>query len=140
MESPKVYDIETAHLKGFLAELHQKLGSVVIDFISDVKGDYCNLTFVGKDDILNKAKSIVASMQPLDNIDESYKTMETIYRHKNQSKYPEELLLLSMISLKGSTLENLEELLRIMEKKNYKPNYTKDVKAEIDYLNKQGKN
>ncbi len=57
-----------------------------------------------------------------------------MYENKDRSKYPEELLLVSMISIKGPTVDNLKELLKIMEDKNYKPYIIKAVKEEIESL------
>lgn len=134
----KVYDVETPYFKGFLTELHPKDKVLLLDFVSEVNGDEANLTVSGNNEISSQTMSMIASIQKLDNIDESYKAIDTLYKQK-KSKYPEELLLLSIISLKGPTLENLEELLGIMQKKNYKPDYIKEVQDEVDFLKKQGK-
>jgi len=134
----QIYDVETPHFTGFLTEHHPKEDILLVDFITEMNSEHANLTFSGKNEMLNQTKDIIASIQPLADIDESYKTIEASYKQK-KSKYPEELLLLSMISLKGATVENLQELLRIMKKKNYKPDYMKEVEAEINFLSNQGK-
>lgn len=140
-ESFKVYDLETPYFSGFLREgtaRNKKTSSIIFSFdlIFDLKGESYSIHFMAPGDISDKFKNIISTIQPVDNIENSYKEMEALYRDK-ESRYPEELILISMITLKGSTIENLKELLRIMEEKNYDSFYIEDVKKEIEYLEKQ---
>lgn len=132
----KVYDLGTPFLRGFLRErkfLKKEEKSSSIDVSFDLKDKSYTILFIGPDEISNKSKDIISTVQPIDDIEKNYKEMKALYKNKENSRYPEELILLSMISLKGSTKENLQELLKIMEKKQYEPYIIKEIKKEIEF-------
>jgi hypothetical protein len=134
-ENYNVYDLETPYLRGFLIEHKSVYKSRIIDFSFIFKDKQHAISFVGSnEDILDNVRNIITTVQPIDDVGESYKEMEARYKGKVKSKYPKELLLISMISLEGTTIDNLEELIKIMKAKNYKQFYVDVVKEQIQYL------
>lgn len=134
----KIYDLETPYLKGFLTEgitKNEKKSIFSFDFAR--KNKQYTITFIGINEISSyKVRDILATIEISDNIEESYKEMQNLYKNKQKSKYPEVLLMLSMISLKGSTIDNLSDLIKIMEHKNYESNIINRIKKEREFLQK----
>ena len=133
----QIFDLKTPYLNGFLkegkSEYREGKFSQMVDFQFILKNKQHFIRFLSNDDeTVNKARDIMTTVRPIDNIEESYKEMEVLYRSKERSRYPKELLLLSMISLKGATVDNLEELLKILEAKNYKQSHL--IEEQIEYL------
>lgn len=118
--SYKIYDLETPHLKGLFVEVQNKPGRSMVDFVFAWEGRYYALTFfsVG-DSFKDEVRKTVASVQPVRDVQKIYQEMEKAYKNKESSRYPEELLLMSMISLKQPTTSDLKELLAVMESKQY---------------------
>lgn len=131
----KVYDFETPYLTGFLSEGKRNNSKrSMIDFSFAVKDIFYRITFISPYETSGEIKDIITTVQPVENIEKSYKEIEDKYKNKGKTRYPEELLLLSMISLKGITMDSLNKLLKIMEDKNYKPYIIDAIKKEIEYL------
>lgn len=133
----KSYDMETPHLKGILKhiEMSNKARATVIDWDWDNKS-YSFEILAFDEKISTKAENIISTIQKEGDIEKSYKTMESLYKNKEKTKYPKELVLLSMISLKGATSETLKELLNTMKNKNYQLDsyFIEGIKREIEYI------
>lgn len=134
----KVYDLETPYLKGFLTEgitKNEKKSIFSFDFAR--KNKQYTITFIGIDETKSyKVRDIFTTIEISDDIEESYKEMENLYKNKQKSKYPEELFILSMISLKGPSIDNLNNLLKAMEHKNYESAIIDRIKKEREFLQK----
>jgi hypothetical protein len=126
----KVYDVETPYLNGILLTGDT---TFILDF--EWKDNYYSIYFHGLENHLNKVRPIIPTIQPIDNIEESYKEMEAMYKDKENAPYPEELILLSMISLKP-TVENLTKYRDVLESRN-DDLYIDDVNETIEALSKQ---
>ncbi len=131
-----IYDVETPYLSGFLSK--RKGNKSTVDFSFELNSKYNNITFIGiKDNNVNFVTDILSTIQPLDDIEESYNEMKARYNKKVTTKYPEELLLTSLISLKGTTIDNLNELIAIMKEKNYDSFIIDTLEKEIEYLERK---
>lgn len=134
----RAYDIETPFLTGFLQEKSTTGEQWKLNFTFELEGETYSITYSGLGEKrLSKFKDIISTIQPIRDVNDSYRAMEGLYKAKGKTRYPEELILMSMISLKGSTTENLKELLRVMVGKNYDTGITHGVKKEIEYLERQ---
>lgn len=134
----KSYDLETPHLKGILRniEMSNKAKVTVIDWDWDNKSYSFEIVAASDGKISTKAENIISTIQKESDIEKSYKAMESLYKNKEKTKYPKELVLLSIISLKGATPETLKELLNTMKNKDYQlDNYIiEGIKREIEYI------
>jgi hypothetical protein len=133
-----VYDLETPFIEGILTETWAKdiKDKWLIMMTFELKNKYKNIpysiSFAGYgEDKFNKAKVLLSTIRPIEDIEEGYKEIEDIYKKKERSQYPEEVLLLSMMSINGVTRENLEELVEIMERKNYSQYTIDDIKKQL---------
>jgi|GEM_PF-4370106 len=95
-------------------------------------------------------EDIIATIKPLEDIDKAYAEMETLYN--NNPGYPKDLLILSMISLKGpqenyqkeylinksrEEIQMYEKWLKSEDKEDKKEWYREhiaDLKANIEYF------
>jgi hypothetical protein len=131
----KDYDVETPYLKGFLQEQNTADDQWKFSFTFELEDEIYSITYSGLGEKrLNKFKDIISTIQPIRDVNNSYKEMEGLYKAKGKTRYPEELILMSMISLQGATTERLTELLNVMEGKNYDTGITHGIKKEIEYL------
>lgn len=128
----KVYDVETPYLRGYLRRGQSiKNNMIMIDFVFGGQGKSHTLFAATPDEkVGDKIMSMLGTIQPVANIDEGYAEMEAQYRHKDKARYPEKLLLISLISLKGPTVNNLKELLRMAEDSH-------DNQFTIDAINQE---
>jgi hypothetical protein len=133
----KAYDLETPYFKGILKDFKFKPGRFMYACYFGWDDESYSLEAMGSDKEKNTVKDIISTIQRTDNREARYKEMEVLYNNKEKSRYPEELLLLSMISLKGVHEDNLKELLKIMEGKHYNPAFTESLKEAIEYQKKQ---
>jgi hypothetical protein len=133
-----VYDIETPYLKGFLQEQNTDEDQWKFSFTFELGDETYSITYsgLGKEK-LNRFKEIISTIRPISDVNKSYKKMEALYKEKGKSRYPEELILMSMISLKGYTTEDLKELLNVMEGKSYDTGITHGIKKQIEYLERK---
>ncbi len=132
----RVYDVETPYLKGILTEwkMFNERASIDIQFIFEWKDESLSLAFIGIDEKqTNRVRDILTTIELLDDIEKSHKEMMALYK-KNKARYPDEFLLLCLISLKGATLDNLKKLLKVMKDENYHYNDIEEIKKEIAYL------
>ena len=134
----KVYDLESPYFKGILTKFNIKPGKFIQSACYFGWGDKSySFDAVGSDKEINTTiKDMLSTIQRLDNVEESYKEIEVLYKNEENSRFPEELLLLSLISLRGSTENNLKELHKIMEDKHYKPIIMESVKEALEYQNR----
>jgi hypothetical protein len=135
-----VYDIETPYLKGFLQEQNTDEDQWKFSFTFELGDEIFSITYsgLGKNK-LHRFKEIISTIKPISDVKKSYREMEELYKAKGKSRYPEELILMSMMSLKGSTPENLKELLSVMEGKSYDTGITHGIKKEIENLEGKAK-
>ena len=140
------YDIRTPRIAGFLFELKRTLNGqkrVTYSFTVSEKENNYSIFYSDSDDeddgAIEFMKNIIASIEFIDK-DECYKKMEAEYKDKENSNYPEELLLLSLISIKGPTVENLTELKKLMEEKNYSKDDIDRLDEQIKILKEIGSN
>lgn len=128
----KAYEVETPHLRGYLRKGQSiKNNRIMIDFVFGGQGKSHTLFAATADEkVANKIMSMLSTIQPVANIDEGFAEMEAQYRHKDKARYPDKLLLISLISLKGPTVDNLKELLRMAEDSH-------DNQFAIDTINQE---
>ena len=133
----KVYYVETPHLSGYLRNGHTKNNHIYINYEFEVKEKSYSLSIMTTDEkVASKFMNILSTIQPVGDIDKGYDEMQAQYRLKDKSKYPEELLLLSLISLKGATADNLNDVLRIEEKIHDNQFIVDAIKQEINSLSR----
>lgn len=136
--SYRIYDLETPYMKGLLVEVQNKPRGSLIDFVFALDGQKHSLTFFSvRDSFKDEVRKTVASVQPVRDVQKIYQEMEKAYRNKESSRYPEELLLMSMISLKTPTVSDLKELLAVMERKQYAGFPIEHLKETIRDLEKK---
>jgi hypothetical protein len=85
---------------------------------------------------LNEIRGILVGIQPLGDKSKAYQEMKTAVDHKVNSQFPEELLLVSMMSLKGPTVDDMNQLLAVMKAKDYKPFYVDSLKEQIGEISR----
>lgn len=135
-----VYDVETPYIKGLLVQGYSLIGGTpskraMVDFGFEWKNKRYNITFIGVDsNNLIEARKILSTIQPIQNIEDSYNEMKGLYSNKASTLFPEELLLVSILSIKNLSIDELEQLLKIMIIKNNKDYIIDPIKEEIKYL------
>ncbi|MHA2218177.1 MAG: hypothetical protein ACXACY_19750 [Candidatus Hodarchaeales archaeon] len=137
----KSYDLETPYLQGILRNIEISNRAISTSLYWDWDRKSYSFEILDVDRAIDSdVRNIISTIQKESNIEKSFKAMERVYKNKKETKYPEELILLSMISLKGATSENLKELLKINRDKDYQLlDFAIDgIKREIDYLESQG--
>ena len=87
-----------------------------------------------RDIAFNNFKEILSGIEPFDDIKECHKIMIEQYKNNELSKYPEVLLLTSLISLTDPNIENMTELRDLLKKKKYSEDFIKTVQEQIDIL------
>lgn len=135
-EDSKVYEAETPYLKGFLRKgRSRKNGSVATHFEFEAKGkSYTLLVLTTDENDATKVMNMISTIQPVVDIQKGYEEINAQYGHRDKTRYPDELLLLSLISLKGPTVENLNELLRLEESGQDNEFSIDSIKQEITFL------
>lgn len=132
----KIYDVETPHITGLLEEYEGKRSIMIFTFPCGDKLNSISFIDVGRNNKSN-IKNIISTIQPVDNVEDSYDEIKTLYEGEKESLYPKELLLLSMITLKGPKIDYLKELLNIMKMKNYDSSLTESFGKQIEYFETQ---
>jgi hypothetical protein len=132
----KVYEVETPYLKGYLRKgQSKKNNTIIIHFEFEGKGkSYTVLALTTDKNVASKVMTLISTIQPVAEIDKSYAEIEALYKHKDKLRYPEELLLLSLISIKGPTIDNMNDLLKIEESKKKNQYAIDSIRGEIDFL------
>jgi len=133
----KAYLLETPYFQGILKDFKIKSGRFM--YACYFGWDHKSYSFeaMGPDKEKNTIKNIISTIQRADEREKGYKKMEDLYNNKEKSRYPQELLLLSMISLRGAHEDNLKELFAIMEAKQYNPAFMESLKQAIEYQKNQ---
>ncbi|MEJ2191279.1 MAG: hypothetical protein P8Y39_02875 [Nitrospirota bacterium] len=148
----KMYDVKTPHIAGFLRESADGTSSN-FEFCNDDKFDSFHIALKRSTGKEFPIRDIVSTITKVDDIDEAYTNMKALY--ENNPGYPERLLILSMISLKGPQenyqrrylIEVLKEQLEWV-KENYKKTKNKDekegakewieeIQSDIEYYGKR---
>ncbi len=132
----KSYELETPYLRGIFkkTELKSKMKSAIIYWDWDDES-YSFDVFDIDGRIIREAQNIISTIQRERDKEKSYRIMEALYQSKEETKYPRELILLSMISLKGATQDNLKDFLKIMKEKNSPFKYSMEgIQKEVEYL------
>jgi hypothetical protein len=129
----KIYDVETRWFRGFCyvgTEENARINSMwTFECNNDIN---YNFYFKGLNEgFLNQVREIMATVQPIDDHERAVLQSQEFFVDKQKSKYPEELLLLSLISVKGEERKYIEELVKIMEKKNYEQKYIDQIHQVI---------
>ncbi|MDA2920777.1 hypothetical protein MYX76_15025 [Desulfobacterota bacterium AH_259_B03_O07] len=140
------YDTSTSNIDGLLLEIKQTVNGRERSYynfeISENENNYSifySTSDEEDEDAIEFIKNIIATIEFIDK-EECYKKMEAEYKDKENSNYPEELLLLSLISIKGPTVENLTELKKLMEEKNYSKDDIDRLDEQIKILKEIGSN
>jgi hypothetical protein len=129
----EVYDVETPYLKGILTQFNRN-EKTLIAFEFTLRNKYYQIILSSINNDPSMMMNMLAATKPIDDIDESYGKMEALFKEKGNSIYPEELLLISMLTLKDPIKSELNKLLKIMEDKNYEPEQLEPLKIEIEHL------
>lgn len=127
-DSLKIYDVETPSLRLFCYEGTANNAQIYSECTFEYNKDITyNFKIIGHNiDFLNQVRGeIMASLQLISDSDRGRVVLQAneSFINKLKSKYPEELLLLSLISVEGSRAKYIEELIKIMEKKHYEKKY-----------------
>lgn len=135
-----VYDVETPYLKGLLVQVYPTVSGkaskrAIVDFGFKWKNKRYSISFVGVDsNNLIETRKILSTIQPISDVEASYNKMKSLYNNRASSRYPEELLLASILSIKNLSINELEQLLKIMKIKNNQDYIIDPIKEEIKYL------
>ncbi len=139
----EAFDVETQHVTGILkintydiaGEQTKDPNRVNVSFDFRFQDKKYNIAFISVHrNNVDKIQKIISSIRPINNIQTSYKELKALFENSESSKYPRELILISMFSLKKPTLQDMEKLLIIMEDKKYRQFIIDSVKKEIKYL------
>jgi hypothetical protein len=138
----RIYEVEMPYVNGILIE------STTHDSFQFIIND--ELGFIGTfGDSRHKLRDIIRTISSIEDVDKAYKKMEALY--ENNLGYPEDLLILSMISLKGPQenyqreylTEGLKEHLEWYEEtyadKEDKEDYEEsiaEIQGDIEYFEK----
>ena len=135
---PKMYEVATPYLKGILTEQENKKGGrLMVDLIFAEDKKYYSITFFSvPPEHLSEIRSILAGIQPLGDKSKAYQEMKNAFDRKANSQFSEELLLVSMMSLKGPTVDDMNQLLAVMKAKDYKPFYIDSLKEQIGEISR----
>ncbi len=132
----KIYEVETQHIDGFLEESERNRSIMTFTFPCGDKLNTISFIDVSRN-IKSNIKNIISTIQPVDNVVDSYDEIKTLYEGKKESLYPKELILLSIITLKGPKIDYLKELLNIMKMKSYDSSITESLEKQIKYFETQ---
>ncbi len=124
----RIYDVKTPYVSGFFVD-----GSYDTFNFSLNERSFSITNFPAENGTYD-SRDIIATIRPIENIDKAYNKMESLY--ENNSGYPKELLILSMISLKGPQ-ENYQREYVINELRNWLERYKKDYESEEDEEDKE---
>jgi len=137
----KYYRIQTPEITGILSELKRvirdiKRASYFFDFaVNDKSYSFSFFMRDEYDDGIELVNDIISSIEINVNPDECYKEMKKQYENNDESNYPKDLLLLSMISIEEPTIENIQMLKQSMEEsERYSDNYINKYQEIIDIL------
>jgi hypothetical protein len=125
-----VYDIETQHVKGYLVEA--ELGNLInesFDFALDNRSYHVSI--LSRDGSYG-LRNLIGSIRPGKGVERSHDDMSNLYR--NNPGYPDDLLLLSMISIKGPVEDYQKEyLLKGLEESLEYALKSADEREDSDY-------
>lgn len=124
----QTYDVKTPYVSGFLVDASYD----TFDFTLNERSFYISSFPV--ENSTYDIRDIIATITPIKNIDKAYKEVEGLYN--NNPGYPEELLILSMISLKGPQ-ENYQREYVINELRDWLERYKKDYESEENEEDKE---
>ncbi len=126
--------VRTKYLKGFWTINSGKKASSTSFELSKNGKSYSFFLF-GRDEevISDDMKNIISSIKPIEDREKILKELSSIYI-KQVSIFEKELALISLISIKGPTIENLSELKKLMIKKGEREKYIEDIQEQIDIL------
>jgi hypothetical protein len=147
----KRYEVETPHVRGFLTEIYHENRLRPFSYFSFMLNNRnYSITLSSRSEKNYDLREIIGTIRKIENIEESYDETEALY--KNNPGYPKELLILSLISLKGPQ-ENyqreylIEELRKNLErhKEDYKKaendeerqsdkEWIEEIQADIEYF------
>jgi hypothetical protein len=143
LPSGRRYDVTTPHVRGFLIE-----GAAYDSFHFVLDGRRHFIFLTGPPEF--SSRNLIGTIRPIENVDEAYNEIEALYH--NNLGYPEELLILSMISLKGPVenyhkqflikklkrkVDFYEELLKVEDKEDNKKRDRKliqEIRSDIEYF------
>jgi hypothetical protein len=120
------YDVTAPHVHGFLTRDDRKT-SDLFEFAFEDREFSISIIARGEPDY--SMEDIIATIGPIEDVDKAYNEMEALY--KNNPGYPEELLILAMISLKGPQ-ENYQREYLIKELGEWLERYEEDYKNPED--------
>lgn len=141
-DSLKIYDVETPSLRWFCYEGIENNVQIYSECEFEYNKDITyNFTIIGHNiDFLNQVRrEIMASLQKISDSDRERVILQAneSFINKRKSKYPEELLLISLISVEGPQEKHIEKLINIMEEKNYEQKYIDELHDLINQVKKQ---
>ena len=129
------YETESPYLKGLLIDHRSEKNRRSIEFSFEWRGKtYSIFAFISDEELSKKIMGMISAIRPIDDMNNSYNEMETLYKNKDKARYPEEVLLLSLISIKGPTINNMNALLKIEESKQNNQHAIDAIEGEIDFL------
>lgn len=130
----KVYDVETPHLHGYLrtGQLRNKYN--VVELTYELNGKTNSVTILTPDKKpSDQFTDMLSTIQPSINAEAAYQEMDARYKGIHETKYPKDLLLLSLISIKGPSYDNLKALLKIVTNIHDKRVSVDAIEQEIHY-------
>lgn len=102
--------------------------------------DYSISLLGGDEKTGDKFRQMLPTIQFEQDIEASYREVKSKYEGKENTGFPKELLLLSMMSLKRPTVEQAEELLQIMKDKNYSAYGIEFLEEDLEKLRESESN
>lgn len=135
------FNVQTPYLKGFLTCEHDiKRNNYFIEFEFAVNNE--TYSFSGRvpdKKTADKFMSMLGTIQPITNKDKAIAETKALLVHKDQSPYPEDLLLCSLMSLRGPDVQSMKELKRLAEE-GHDTSDANSIDEEIKFLSgKEGK-
>jgi hypothetical protein len=90
------YDVMTPHVRGFLTKTNRRTSDTFEFELDDRK---FQIFIIARESQEYNIEDVISTIRPIEDVDKAYREMEA--RYKDNPDYPKELLILSMISLKG---------------------------------------
>lgn len=133
-----IYEIDTSYIKGFLIKTEKNIKnkrrfSYYFEFQVVKNNEEKNFSLHllnSNEKTWNLFTKIISSIKIDKDVEKSYSELEEEYKNKN-SKYPQELLLASMLSLKEPIKEELEIIIE-KEEKNLSVDFINALKKNIE--------
>jgi len=132
-----LFDVETQHVKGILSDkITNDSGLSINDFYFKLDNISYSIGILAKINGITdmQVNNIISSINQVSDKEKSYNRLRSLFKNKGTTKYPEELLILSLMSFEGTSVERLNELLQIMIDKSYPSYIIEEVKKEIRFL------